>query len=283
MADCLMWPVTVATILCVGASFSSLASPGGPPSPAFATEAGRWQVWRELELDGPATEQAERYLKAADAVRSGGYNDRLCDLVGDAQALAADLGKRLSKSHEGRVLGALDDRSLVDVTRRFEAAVRQAGQLLPGIGLASGAENLYSFVRYDELADLLPEQSTSAQLLRAVAGIWHEPNGWPVFLEQTTDVTGCWRPGNLAPVLNRIQASWQVAPACLQARLAPSIGTAMQEAVDTTCFCDASDAVIRQLDEIASVYEALPVAGASTAAAAARAARIRPENRFNCR
>jgi hypothetical protein len=109
------------------------------------------------------------------------------------------------------------------------------------------------------------------ELLEAVSTIWAKPFGWPVFIEQRTDVGGCARPLALTSPLHRTIAHLPDAPRCLKEALAPVFEHAMSTVAESSCFCQGKEEAAKDLQVLASAYQASELAkGKSTAATRAR-------------
>jgi hypothetical protein len=273
-------------------SSALLAAPCAWPAPAApkvaapeakAVAAARDRLKKVLEVSPATLDAAARYLADAELVKQAPTEAGLCSLVVSAGTLHVKLGDELSPARDKLYELPPAAPGQPDPIDAFSGRVDEADKLLPGIGLSSGAETLSHSVRYGELAQLARQGSAEQRLFQALSGIWREPAGWPVYVEQKTDVTGCWRPGALLEPLRGVAAVWGEAPQCLRQATAPALRDAMTQAVSATCFCEGQKETVQQLQQLEAAYEKLPVPGAQAAAAEARKVRQQGKGlKFNC-
>jgi hypothetical protein len=254
--------------------------PQAPEASKIAT--ARKRLKKVLQVNARTLDAAAHYLALAESVKQAPTDEALCLLVSSANSLQAALGDQLSPVRDRLYSLPSPAPGQPDPLDDFSKRVDRADKLLPGIGLGVGAETLYHSTRHGELAQLAQQGSAARRLLESVASIWQESIGWPVYIEQQTDVTGCWRPGALLDPLRAISSAWGEAPACLRQALAPTLQRALLEAVDSSCFCEDEAETRKQLQQLAAEYQKLPLPDAKAASAKALETLKAPELRFNC-
>lgn len=264
-----------------GGQVQQAAPPPQAPEASKVTTA-RKRLKKVLQVNARTLDAAAHYLALAESVKQAPTDEALCSLVSSANSLQAALGDQLFPVRDRLYSLPSQAPGQPDPLDDFIKRVRRADKLLPGIGLSVGAETFYHSVRHGELAQLAQQGSAARRLLESVASLWREPNDWPVYIEQQTDVTGCWRPRALLKPLRAISAAWGEAPACLQQALAPTLEEALLEAVGSSCFCEDEAETRKQLQQLAAEYQELPLPGAKAASAKALETLEDPELRFNC-
>lgn len=285
------WLFAVAPIIVLICTHSvcTAASPGPDSNPRIiatiepqAATLARELLKDELQVDAATQEATDRYLVMVESASREPTDSAICGLVLSAGRLNEELGGQLGDTHDELYSLRSPAMGEEDRIERFAVNLRRVDELLPGIGLGLGAETIHHYVRYAEIAQVARQGSREQKLLKAVGSIWEDPAGWPIYVEQTTDVAGCWRPLSLLKSLREIASVWSQAPACLRDTLAPIVQHAMVHAVTTTCFCAAESDALEQVRLLATEYESLPLPGAREAAVQARDVLRGAGARFNC-
>lgn len=179
--------------------------------------------------------------------------EKTCALVSSAQQLAPLLAASLQSEHAALASQALDDSDIAPL-ESFEALVSQEDARLIGIGLHAGSEIPYSYVRYNEIADVDGIQPEAAALLRAAAGLWRDSTGWPVHVEQQTDITGCQDPGALIEPLERLTRAWKRAPECVRFLVSEVARHSVRDALSVgSCYCRGQENVIEDSTRLATL------------------------------
>ena len=202
----------------------------------------------------------------------------LCSLVREASTLGPLIASQLS-SEEQRLLEQGGAAKALDA---LTAGVAQAAQLLPGVGLVVTAEGVRSFVDYGALANLAAPGSVSQQLLREMGHLWPSPNGWPVFIEQQTDVGGCTRPEALTGPIQRIGEARPEAPECLKKELEAQLVEAVSTVADSACLCTDEAQSTRALRGLAAALNASGMHEAEPTVASALSRLPSGQVRFQC-
>lgn len=227
----------------------------------------------DLRFDARVSEALESHLKVS-AERHTGV-ERSCDLVRSAQALVPRLVNALGEQYEAKA----DDAAAL---KRLGRQMEQADELLVGVGLRLGAETVYGYVRHDEIAEATAH-ADAAGLLRAVARIWRNPTGWPVYVQQQTDVTGCHDPAALVAPLEDIGRAWGDAPECVREVVAETVRQSVQEALShASCYCATRDEVVADVLQLAGLVQTLGLGVPRPDADALMAHLQRDEVRFEC-
>lgn len=207
--------------------------------------------------------------------------ERTCALVLSAQNLVPLLVESLEGQHAVllSVAGGDDAQALNALSARIE----QADELLVGIGLRLGAENVYGYTRYDEIADLDSVEPDATQLLRAVAGAWRKPTGWPIYVEQQTDVAGCWNPGALIDPMTEVASAWERAPECLRSAVAGTIDLLVLDALsEVACYCVTRDQALADVMRLVETAGSIGVSAARSRLDAALAHLRDGDAAFEC-
>ena len=210
-----------------------------------------------FSLSANAADALQRHMMLSEELETHPSMDNACTLARSAQNLAPLLAVSLQSQHASvstSVEGG-DTSALISLEERLN----HADTLLVGIGLHLGAEVAYSYVRYDEIADVGGAQNDGVALFRAVAKMWHNPTGWPMYVEQQTDVTGCHDPGALINPLENVALMWDLAPECVRSVVVDAVRQSVRGALSSaSCYCRTREKVFAdtaRLVELAGAVE----------------------------
>lgn len=182
---------------------------------------------------------AQRHIEISEefGIRSG-LTDA-CTLAQSAQALVPLLAASLESEHGVLASRGVDSDSAAALDA-FERRIEHADTDLVGIGLRVGAEAVHVYVRYDEIADAGIGENDAAMFFRAVAQLWDGATGWPVYIEQQTDVTGCHDPGALIAPMEGLGRVWDRAPECARSLVLDVVRQSVRSALSSaSCYCHA--------------------------------------------
>lgn len=192
-----------------------------------------------LPLSGDVAKAAQMHMRLSEESGARPSIEKACALARSAQQLVPLLAASLESEHASLVSRGVDsdNASALDA---FERRTELADTRLVGIGLRVGAEVVYGYVRYDEIADAGVSQNDGAMLFRAVARLWDDPTGWPVHIQQQTDVTGCHDPGALIEPLEDLGRVWNRAPECARSVVIDIVRQSVRSALSSaSCYCHA--------------------------------------------
>lgn len=210
-------------------------------------------AWRGTELD----EAIRAHERLSEELAARPTNEKTCALAHSAQALAPLLAGALESRH-AELMSQTADGAGASGLAWLETQAAQEGASLVGIGLHVGAEVIYSHVRYDEIADVGPLQPDAAALLHAVAGLWRNPTGWPIDVEQQADVTGCRDPGALVGPLEHLRRTWSRAPDCVRALVTDVVHQSIRDGLSlASCYCRRQENVVEAVARLTELAEGL--------------------------
>ena len=285
-------PEVAAALLVFGPVSSCAASTDQPPEPqemrsqdtrGSATALARRRLAPLLPVSPRTLDLAAGYLALVSATAESNTEANLCSIIEGANEVTPRLGSELSQIFIGLIDSSRANPDSAGDIEEFRRHVESASQLLPGIGLAVGAETIYHYVRYREIARLAKPGSIDERFLSAVGEVWSDPTGWPSYIDQQTDVAGCWRPGNLVDPVRRLISIRLHTSTCVERAVRPVIGRAMLQAVDASCFCENEPKVRYDLAQLAAEYEKAGIPAATRAAETARNTLKSASLRFDCR
>ncbi len=217
-------------------------------------------------LGSQADSAVAEYLALVAAHRSQPDIEKTCALVRSAQRLVPLLVGSLEKQNAAVLSmtgGNVASGSGARTWNALSTQIEQADEILVGVGLRLGAENVYGYARYDEIADLDSVEFNAAQLLRAVAGAWRDPTGWPIYVDQQTDVSGCWNPGALIGPITEVASAWEGAPECLRNSVEGAIDLLVIDALsEVACYCVTRDQVLADVVRLVETAGSLGVSHA---------------------
>lgn len=191
------------------------------------------EAFEALQLSPSTLASAMKHASLASATQKKSTSAGVCSLLQSSSKLEQVLGEALERRRSGAFAEAEASGSTLSA---LISDIERADTALVGIGLHMGAESIRHFVRYGELAELVPAGSHEQALLTALQG-FSTPEGWPVYLDQLTDVSGCGQPDGLLEPLEAVVAAWPAAPECLRWLLAPVVREAVSRATTQSCYC----------------------------------------------
>lgn len=192
-----------------------------------------------LSLSTDVAKAAQRHMRLSEEFGTRPSIEKACTLARSAQQLVPLVAASLEAEHASLLSREADsdDASGLDA---FERRIGHADTRLVGVGLRVGAEVIYGYVRYDEIADAGASQNDGAMLFRAVARLWDGATGWPVYIQQQTDVTGCHDPGALIEPLEDLGRVWNRAPECARSVVIDVVRQSVRSALSSaSCYCHA--------------------------------------------
>jgi hypothetical protein len=205
-----------------------------------------------FSLSANAADALRRHTMLSEELETHPSMDNACTLARSAQKLAPLLA--VSLQFQRASVSTPAEGGDTSAFLSLEERLNRADTLLVGIGLHLGAEVAYSYVRYDEIADVGGAQNDGAALFRAVSKMWHNPTGWPTYVEQQTDVTGCHDPGALITPLENVALTWDLAPECVRSvvvdAVRQSVGGALSSA---SCYCRTREEVFADTARLAEL------------------------------
>jgi len=256
-----LWTLSITSLCCIisacgkhsdseaAASTSALIDSDFPiaASRAAPIKAGSLQSDAWIN-DSRVVTQLSDYRAAVAKARSNSSEKNLCSVLNSAEHVQATLGAAVEKFMRNAMASPSSSTRLNTLTARVETL----GLTLTGIGIGLGAETVYHFVDYEELAWLAPPSSRFALTLHAAAEIWPTPAGRPIFVEQVTDIEGCINPAALVRPLNAVVQRWALTPSCLREHLRTKIHGAIETIKEGSNYClnaDETHSVLIQLTE----------------------------------
>lgn len=257
---------------------------GGPGSAADAEEDAVANEFVGLSPNPAVLDALQRHVALSEEFQTRPDAANACNLARSAQELVPPLAASLGGEHASLLSsggdGDGDDASALDA---FEHRVDIADKRLAGLGLRVGAEAMYVFVRYGEIADAAVDGSDEAMLFRAVARLWDSATGWPVYIERQTDVTGCHHPGALIEPLQDLARVWRRAPECARSAVLDAVRASVRDAVsEASCYCGTRETTTADVSRLSALADELGVGASAPAVEAVWTHLRRNAVQFEC-
>ncbi|MBI3070908.1 MAG: hypothetical protein HYY84_02150 [Deltaproteobacteria bacterium] len=211
---------------------------------------------KTLNLSSTTCAKVGAYTKLLSAFEKRNSTAGLCEVLKKAEALWLDLRSKLNDGF-GEIQSLPDDKRGDKTRRSFSDEVARLSAYIKGIGLVVGAEGVYAFVDYNELAAANGTRSKGTSLLKASAK-WFGGR-WPIYLRQMTDIQGCLELGMpVRDALKALAAGWRAAPKCAKDVIRPQFDQGSRTFSFSSCYCQSNAAARADAKLVAPLLANLP-------------------------
>ena len=209
-----------------------------------------------LKLDDSVTQQVSDYFVLWDSASEG--DQALCDAIRGARTVRDPI----RSSADDLWNEAWDQEEAIATQAQSE--IDAAGQSVPGIEMALGAEGIYSSISWAQFADQVGAETPSGKLLRA-SQAWLGSFGHSAYIDWSWDLGGCANLDNSTGILTQLAAAWPDAPACLQDALKDDLAGDIASMGRWNCYCLAKPEIVIQAAALAPVLDRLVELGGPAA------------------